>query len=398
MTSRVPLARLPHPDVVRRLAHHGVVAGSVTAAALSAHGALNLRYWRRAGPPATAVTERVSILLPARDEAAEIASCLLALRAQTALDDVEILVLDDASTDGTAGLARAAAGDDPRVRVLTGSGPPPGWLGKPAACDRLAHESTGSVLVFVDADVRLAPHAVAAAVTLARRAGLDLVCPYPRQLAGTLAERLVQPLLQWSFLTTLPLRVAESSPRPSLGAANGQFLVVDADAYRRAGGHAAVRDDVLDDLALLRAVKAAGGRGTVTDGTDLATCRMYRSWPELRDGYSKSLWTAFGSPAAGLGTCALLLGVYVVPPLAALTGSRAGALGYAAAVAGRVVVGRRAGSRTVPDAAAHPASVLLLAALVLRSVHGARTGRLRWKGRALPRRTYAGRPSHQEES
>jgi len=347
------------------------------------HTLVNLRFWRRAAAPTEPVSERVSVLLPARDEADEIAGCLRSVLAQTMLDDVEVLVLDDASSDGTGHLARTTAAGDTRVQVLSGTGPPPGWLGKAAACERLAAAASGSVLVFVDADVRLEPGAVAAAVTLARRAGLDLVSPYPRQIAGSAAERLVQPLLQWSFLTTLPLRAAETSSRASLSAANGQFLVVDADAYRRAGGHAGIRTEVLDDVALLRAVKAAGGRGTVTDGTDLATCRMYTGWADLRQGYSKSLWTAFGSPAAGLGVSAVLVWAYVVPPVAALLGSRVGALGYAAAVVGRVAVGRRVRSRTFPDAAAHPASVLVFAALCVRSVRDHRGGRLTWKGRPV---------------
>ncbi|WP_345714047.1 glycosyltransferase, partial [Kineococcus glutinatus] len=177
---------------------------------------------------------------------------------------------------------------------------------KAHACAQLAAAARGDVLVLVDADVTLAPHAVAAAVDLLCRSGLDLVSPYPRQVAATAAERLVQPLLQWSWLTTLPLRTAETSRRPSLSAANGQFLVVDAAALRRAGGFAAVRSAVLDDVALVRAVKAAGGRGGVADGTALATCRMYEGWAALREGYAKSLWSAFGPPPAAAAVAAAL--------------------------------------------------------------------------------------------
>ncbi len=146
------------------------------------------------------------------------------------------------------------------------------------------------------------------------------------------AERLVQPLLQWSWLTTLPLRLAERSPRASLAAANGQFLVVDAQAYRSSGGHSAgsVRGAVLDDMALLRAVKASGGKGGVVDGTRLAVCRMYGDWAELRDGYTKSLWSAFGSKAGAGAVVAGLGMIYVVPPVAALTGSLTGLSGYLA--------------------------------------------------------------------
>ena len=157
--------------------------------------------------------------------------------------------------------------------------------------------------------------------------------------ATTSAERLVQPLAPWLWATTLPLRLAERSPRPSLAAATGQFLVLTGRGYRRAGGHAAVRGEVIEDIALLRAVKRAGGRGGPVDGSRLAACRMYDGWAELRDGYTKSLWGAVGgSPAASAAAAAALTAVWVLPPVAALRGSRAGLAGYAAGVAGRALV------------------------------------------------------------
>ena len=359
-------------------------AGAATAGALTAHSFANMRHLRVPDPDPERVGERVSVLLPVRDEARRVAPCLESLLEQVHVTDLEILVLDDGSTDGTIDVVRRVAGNDPRVRLLTGDALPPGWLGKPHACQQLADRATGTVLVFVDADVRLAPHALAATVGLLRRCELDLVSPYPRQLALTAAERLIQPLLQWSWLTTLPLGAAERSPRPSLSAANGQLLAVDAAAYRRAGGHAAVRDQVLDDVALLRAVKRSGGRGGVADGTQLAVCRMYEDWPSLRDGYTKSLWAAFGSPTGAAAVAAGLGLAYVVPPLAALGGSAVGLGGYAVAVAGRYAVAERTGGRSLPDSLAHPASVALLGWLMARSVREHRRGRLTWRGRPLP--------------
>lgn len=361
-------------------------AGSALAVAGTVHAAWNLRRLRVPPPDPPPVPERVAVLLPVRDEATRVEPCLRSLLAQTGLREVSVTVLDDGSTDGTADVVRRVAGGDPRVRVLTGAALPAGWWGKPWGCAQLAESvPDATVLVFVDADVVLAPHAVAASVTLLRWAGLDLVSPYPRQDAAGLAERLVQPLLQWSWLTTLPLGVAERSPRESLAAANGQLLVVDAGAYRRAGGHASVRAEMLEDVALLRAVKRTGGRGTVVDGTTLATCRMYDGWPALRDGYAKSLWSAFGSPAGAVAVLGTLGVAYVLPPLAALGGSRVGLVGYGAAVTGRAVVGRRVGSRVWPDAFAHPASVLTLGWLTARSLRGHRRGTLTAGGRPLPR-------------
>jgi hypothetical protein len=372
-----------------RLAGRITLAGTLVATALTAHTVVNLRQLRRPEPDPAPLAERVSVLLPVRDEVGQIEGTLRALL--TALDHcggrAELVVLDDASSDGTADVVRRVCGRDARVRLVSGRALPADWLGKPHACAQLAELANpdSTVLAFVDADVRLSPHAITAAVELLRHSGLDLVCPYPRQLAETPAERLVQPLLQWSWLTTLPLRRAERSPRPSLSAGNGQFLLVDRDAYRRAGGHRAVRDQVLDDIALVRAVKSAGGSGGVVDGTDLATCRMYDGWPDLRDGYAKSLWSAFGSPTGAVGVNAVLMLGYVVPPFAALVRrSPVGLAGYAAAVLGRVLVARRTGQRVWPDVLAHPLSIGALSGLTARSWRLHRGGKLTWKGRALP--------------
>jgi GT2 family glycosyltransferase len=370
-------------------------AGAALAVAGTVQSLWNLHVLRTLPAEPPEVAERVSILLPVRNEAHRLEPCLRSLLDQTGVAQLEILVLDDESTDGTRDVVHRVVGDDPRVRLLTGMPLPDGWWGKPWACQQLADEASATgpdpsgsrlpqVLVFVDADVVLSPRAVAATVAALRDSGLELLCPYPRQIAVSASERLVQPLLQWSWFTTLPLRRAESSPRPSLAAANGQLLAVDATAYARAGGHAAVRAEMLEDIALLRAVKRSGGHGTVADGTHVATCRMYDGWPELRDGYAKSLWSAFGSPAGAAAVVGALVLAYVVPPVAALRGSRAGLVGYLAAVSGRVVVGRRVGSRVWPDALAHPVSVLMFARLTALSLSRRRRGTLHASGRPVP--------------
>ena len=367
-----------------------VLAGTVASVAGAVRAATNLRQLLVPDVDAvergTQVGERVSVLLPVRDEAARVGACLRALLASRGIPDLEVLVLDDGSRDGTAAAVRAVAAIDDRVQLLTGAEPPPGWLGKVWACAQLTAAATGTVLVLVDADVDVAPTGVAATVRLLRDSGLDLVSPYPRQVTVTPGERLVQPLLQWSWLTTVPLAAARRSSRPSLAVANGQLLAVDAQAYARCGGHGApeVRGAVLDDIALLRAVLRAGGHGTVADGTDVATCRMYDGWTSLRAGYAKSLWSAFGSPAGGLAVAGIAAVAGIVPAVAALTGSRVGMVGYAAAVTGRAVVARRVGGRVWPDSLAHPLSVAAFAGLVVESVRRHRAGSLTWKGRLLP--------------
>jgi cellulose synthase/poly-beta-1,6-N-acetylglucosamine synthase-like glycosyltransferase len=347
------------------------------------HAAVNTRLLRR--PPALprAVERRVAVVLPVRDEADQVRACLAAVLDQHGVGDLRVVVVDDGSTDGTA--EQVATLLDHRVELLRATPPAAGWLGKPNACAQgAAAAGDVDVLVFLDADVRLMPDAIASAVAILDDAGLDLVSPWPRQLTGSAAERLVQPLQQWLWATLLPLRLAERSARPSLAAANGQFLVVRRAAYDRAGGHAAVRGEVIEDVALLRAVKAAGGHGTVVDGATLAACRMYDDWAGVRDGYAKSLWSAVGGrPGAAATAAAVLSAVWLLPPLAALTGSRAGLAGYAAGVLNRAVVAARTGGRVWPDSLAHPLSIALLDVLVARSVAGHRRGTLQWRGRSV---------------
>lgn len=374
-------AVVTRPAVVTRAL---VTAGSALSAVALGITAANDRVVRR--PRASAViTERVSILIPARNEEQVIADSVRSALAQRDLLDFEVIVLDDGSRDAT--LSMVLAIEDPRLRVIRGTdaNPPAGWLGKPWACERLAAEAAGDVLVFVDADVELSEHAVASCVQELRSADLALVAPYPRQLTDTPLGRLMQPLLTWSWMAMIPLSLAER--RPSMSAANGQLLVFDASAYRNMGGHRVVADDVIEDVGLMRAIKASGGRAATVDGSELARCRMYRTDGELVDGYAKSLWSAFGGPAGTFAVHALLLTAFVAPPLAAVTSSdrrtRAiGALGYACAVVSRAIVAkdRRA------DALAHPASIAAFTALNAVSWSRHLRGTNTWKGRTIKAR------------
>lgn len=372
-----------------------VILATVASAALSAHSLVNAFLLRRTSTaarrplPRRTMPERVSLLLPVRDERRHVGECVASLLRVEGVE--EILVLDDGSTDGTAQLAADQIVGDSRARLMMSGhddAPPAGWLGKPWACQRLADAAAGTVLVFVDADVRLKPDAVASAVALLRDRGLGLISPYPWQAADGVLPRLVQPLLQWSWLTFVPLRLSEASLRQSLAVANGQFLVVDADEYRRAGGHAAVRTEVIEDVAIARNLRAHGARTAVTDGSDLATCRMYQDGAELVEGYRKSLWAAFGSPTGALAATGLLAFVYLLPPIAVVLGRDRttrnwGWTGYAAGICGRTAVAVRTQQRVLPDVLFQPASIATLCALTGWSLLGRQRGTLQWKGRAI---------------
>ncbi|MFI1240797.1 glycosyltransferase [Nocardia salmonicida] len=369
-------------------------AGTGLAAIGATTAAYNLVTLRTLPRGVAGVIEPVTVCVPARDEAARLPALIADLRAQTGVPRMNVLILDDASTDDTYEAALAAIAGDERFTVLRSAAhPAPGWTGKAAACARLAARTDAAALVFVDADVRLAPHAVAAAVTELRRRCAGLVSAWPIQEAGSTTERLVQPLLAWSWASTLPVGPANHSLRPSTAVACGQFLAVDAEAYRAGGGHAAVAASATEDLDLARAVRRAGHRTALVTAGPAARTRMYTGPTELTDGYTRWLWSAYGGRLDTGAAIAILAALaYWIPPLAAIFGRgrtrRAGLIGYLAAVTSRLtartIETRRAPTGSeVASAVAHPLSVAHYLSLWSRSHHRHRTGRLRWKQRPL---------------
>lgn len=334
-----------------------------------------------ADPPV--VTERVSVLIPARNEAHRIAPTILTMLAQQGVPDLEILVLDDNSTDGTRELVEKLGAGNPRLRVLPGRPLAQGWKGKPHACMQLAEAATGTVLVFVDADVEFAPLAIAAAVATLRECGLGLLSPFPRQVMGSTIERLYQPMINWTWMANLPRDPDPATGLPKTVVANGQFLVIDAAAYGRAGGHGAIRLAVLDDLAMLHAIVGTGAKAAAVDGTALASCRMYSGAQELIEGYTKWMCDWVDSPRKVAWTAGMVGLIDVLPVAAALRGSKVGLLGYLAPVVARVVVARRFGEPALPWAAAHPATGVMSLALILESRRRSRRGARTWKGRTV---------------
>jgi len=321
---------------------------------------------------------KVSILIPMRNEEKNVAGVLESVSTTEFLPHHEIIVLDDHSTDATSNLLTDFAG----IQTFPGIELPEGWFGKNFACHQLVTHSTGDYLVFVDADVRLTKNAIAAAITDMNKFGWDFISPYPRQLADTFFERLIQPLLQWSWLSSVPLRYAERAKFPSMVIANGQFLIVRRDAYIKSGGHKAIRHEVLDDLELARLLVKSGFKGGVAEGSAVASCRMYNNQEELFAGYTKSLWRAFGSAFGAIATSIYLFVTGVLPLLLALSGFRAAWLGYFAVVLSRLICDLRTRSRS-NSALLHPLAIVTLIYLIARSWYLKSTGQLVWRGRSV---------------
>ena len=259
----------------------------------------------------SAATPRVSVLVPARDEAPRIRPCLESLLEQN-YPSLEIVVLDDESRDATAEIVRAVGfSSDPgsNRRLLPGAALPAGWTGKSWACHQLAEAASGEYLLFTDADTVHQPEAISSAMEAAQRFRADLLTLWPHQTTVTFAEKLIIPLLfvvAGSYLPHWLLIWAQRAPwlaralGPKLLArcstASGQFLLFRRDRYMAMGGHRTVSEHLVEDIALAREVGKRipeGWRLLTCDGTRLVHCRMYTSAGEIWEGFTKNLWPVF---------------------------------------------------------------------------------------------------------
>lgn len=252
-------------------------------------------YWPRS--PHFAESPEVSVLIPARNEERRIGRLLEDLAAERSAIR-EIVVYDDRSTDATATVVRRCARSDARVRLVAGGKLPAGWQGKNNACYRLAQQAAGRYLLFLDADVRIRPGAVARACAYVERTGIDLLSVFPRQRMPTSGTRLVVPLMNWILLCLLPLKAVRRAPQETLCAACGQFLLFRAATYRALQPHRTLRRAVVEDMAIARHYKHCGRRIDVLLSRGDVACTMYDSFSEAVAGLSRSVFGFFGGSEA----------------------------------------------------------------------------------------------------
>jgi chlorobactene glucosyltransferase len=341
----------------------------------------------------------VSVLIPARDESSAISQTVQQVLAQT-YRNFELVVLDDHSSDGTAGLALKAAGSDDRFYLLQGEALPPGWLGKNWACHQLSQAANGELLLFLDADVSLQPEALAALVAHMQRTHAELLTIWPTQLTENWGERLVVPLINFVIIGYLPILAVHHIPWRAFAAANGQCLLYSKSAYQKTGGHVAVRDEVVEDVALARRVKGlihARPGDTISwrryfssplrmaDGNRLISCRMYpKGWSQVRDGFSKNILGGHGNSVAFLLASTVFHWlIFIVPWVWLVLGGGWWALGLG--ISGIVLRGLTAAftHQRVFDALWMPLSVVLMTDIALHAIIWHYSGTATWKGRNI---------------
>nr|WP_255639352.1 glycosyltransferase family 2 protein [Deinococcus betulae] len=321
--------------------------------------------------PTPATGPRVSILIPARNEAHNLPATLPGVLAQGAH---EVIVLDDRSTDGTAEVARGLG-----ARVIAGQPRPPGWYGKPWACQQLLRAAQGDLLIFTDADVSWHPGALGGLLNELNRSGADLLSIQPRQDNRTPGERLLTPLVDAAVLSYFPYPLLRlRPPQPLATIANGQVMAYRRAALLRVGGYAAVQGEVLEDTVLARRLAAHGMPVSTAMGRTCISVRMYRSYPESAAGFGKNtLPIHLNSRVLLTLSVALHIAGHTLPWLVPVPGAR---VLRVASVLERLVVNLIAGRRRPADLAEGllgPLTPLLAVPVYLRAVKR----RVTWKGR-----------------
>jgi chlorobactene glucosyltransferase len=235
----------------------------------------------------------ISVLIPARNEEANIERCVQSVLSQN-YASFEVIALDDGSSDGTYSVLSDIAGTDRRLRVMRGEPLPAGWSGKNWACHQLSQTASGELLLFVDADTRLKPGGLRSTAGAMQDTKADHLSALPAEEVVSWGEKFIVPVMHWSIFCFVPLALAYAFRMPALSISNGQFMCFTRVAYGKFGGHAAVRNSVVEDKAISSLITRSGLKWRLLDGTGIVSCRMYRSSTAAAEGMIKNLFPFFG--------------------------------------------------------------------------------------------------------
>jgi hypothetical protein len=340
--------------------------------------------------PSTAGKGRpfVSVLIPARDEEKNIEKAVRAALANRDVD-LEVVVMDDDSSDATADIVRRIAAEDDRVRLVSAPALPQGWCGKTHACARLSEQAAGDYFLFVDADVELSPDAAGRMVAQLESTGTDLISSVPDQITGTVLERTIIPLIHFVLLGYLPLAGMRNLQDTSWAAGCGQLFMARRDAYETAGGHEAFQGFRHDGLWLPRVFRRAGFKTDLFDASDLAVCRMYDRDPDLIQGFTKNATEGMATPVAIVPWTVLLVGGQVLPflllpfidPMSSAISTKLVLLAIGLVMITRFALTIRF-KQSLLGSLLHPVGILLIVAIQWFALFQSYSGKtIAWKGR-----------------
>jgi len=334
----------------------------------------------------------VSILVPARNEAKNIKGCIRSLLKQD-YANIEILVLDDNSSDNTGQIVKEIEEKDSRVKLITGKPLKKGWLGKSYACHQLAKYANGDYFVFTDADTLHFKRSISNATSCLTINNLDALSVYPMQIIVTLHERMIVTFVNFAVLNFLALILLKKSKNPIFCTGMGQFMLFKRETYRKIGGHKSVKKEILDDVKISKQVKRCGYKFMIFDGSRDVYCRMYRNFSEVVSGFSKLIFAIFNynifiQLIVTLLISALFLFPFILFPLGVLIFAWSKIVmnlfivQISIILIIKITLALRFKSRILDAVVLHPFSMLYLILISINSVFQAKLGRgIYWKGR-----------------
>jgi glycosyltransferase involved in cell wall biosynthesis len=323
----------------------------------------------------------VSILIPARNEEENILTLLRSIDQQD-YANYEVIILDDDSTDNTYQLCSDFAADNPRFKVIKGKKLTYEWLGKNYACHQLAKQAKGTFFLFLDADEQIYNGLINSALYRMHLYRLDLLSLFTNQQMDTFGEKTVVPLMHYILLNLLPLRLVYLIKNSSVAAASGQFMLFDADCYRKHQWHKQVKDKVVEDVEIMRTLKSKGYNGETLLANGMISCRMYKNYTEAVNGFSKNFLAAFNYSVMGL---LVYLIVVIGGPMIVITTLNFQLILFMTGLImlTRIMISLAAGQNAWLNVLLHPIQMFNLMLIAFLAIQKYLTKTNVWKGRSI---------------
>lgn len=323
----------------------------------------------------------VSILIPVRNEEDNILHLLNSIKNQD-YSNYEVIIYDDGSTDNTASLCSDFVKTDQRFSIIEGNALPRGWLGKNYACHHLATAAKGEYLLFLDADEKIYDNLVNSAIHRMLLNKLSLLSLFANQQMPTTGEKMVVPLMHFILLNLLPLRLVFLIKNASVAAASGQFMFFDAAAYKEYQWHKQVKNMIVEDIGIMRQVKANGLNAETLLANGMVSCRMYNGFFEGINGFSKNFLAAFNYSIPGFLFFLLLL---VGGPILVIFTTDLSLLFFfiGLIILTRIMISLTARQNVFYNVLLHPLQMLSLVAISYTAIQRHLTKSTVWKGRRV---------------
>ncbi|MGY4535742.1 glycosyltransferase involved in cell wall biosynthesis [Mucilaginibacter sp. UYNi724] len=325
--------------------------------------------------------DKVSILIPARNEAKDIIALLQSIVEQD-YSSYEVIILDDNSTDDTYTLCDNFAAKNKRFKVIKGDVLPAGWLGKNYACHQLAQHATGDYFLFLDADEKVYNGLINSAVHRINLCRLSLLSLFTNQTMITPGEMMVVPLMHYILLNLLPLRLVYLVKSAAVAAASGQFMLFNAGDYKQYQWHQQVKNKVVEDVEIMKLVKASKLNGEALLANGMISCRMYKGYNEAINGFGKNFLAAFNYNI--IGFLIYLLLIIGGPAIVVMTMN----LNFILMMVGligltRIMISLSAGQNALLNLFLHPVQMFSLLLIGITSIQKYLTKTTVWKGRRI---------------